>query len=151
MRDTVRMSDERGTGLVEALVATVLTAVGVLSVAALMGLGAKMQGSARMGSTAWAVATAEIERLRTLAPTDPQRMDGGSLTADVTPGAAGSEHFANRGLLHVRWRVENKGTACAPVGGIAGAPVECAKNLMVIAITPNGQALQARIDTVLFR
>jgi hypothetical protein len=137
---------ESGFGLVEALVATFITAVGVLSVAGLFLVGIRMQASATAGSTAWAVATAEVERIRTLAPTAPERLDGGSLAA---PGEA--NHWAQRGRLIVRWRIADKPDACAPIGGVPGAPVECAKDLQLIAITPDAQAIQARIDSVLFR
>ena len=136
---------ESGFGLVEALVATFITAIGVLSVAGLFLVGVRMQSSASAGSTAWAVATAEVERIRTLAPTAAERLDGGDLT---TPQ---QNHWAQRGRLIVRWRIANKPNACAPVGGVAGAATECAKDLQLIAITPDAQAIQARIDSVLFR
>jgi Tfp pilus assembly protein PilV len=136
---------ESGFGLVEALVATFITAVGVLSVAGLFLVGIRMQAIATAGSTAWAVATAEVERIRTLAPTAAERLDGGSLTAPE------ANHWAQRGRLTVRWRIANKPDACAPIGGVPGAPVECAKDLQLIAITPDAQAIQARIDSVLFR
>jgi len=143
--DTRTPSSERGFGLVEAMVATMVTTVGVLSVATLFLVGTRMQASATSGSTAWAVATAEIERVRTLAPTAAERLDGGSLTASV------QDHWAQRGRLIVRWRIINKPTACAPIGGVAGAAMECAKDIQLIAITPDAQAIQARIDSVLFR
>jgi Tfp pilus assembly protein PilV len=145
MGNTEGTTGETGFGLVEAMIATFITAVGVLSVAGLFMVGARMQASARMGSTAWAVATAEIERIRTLAPTAAERADGGSLTADQ------ANHWATRGLLRVRWVITNKGTLCAPIGGIAGAAAECAKDVQVIAITPDDHAIRARIDSVLFR
>ena len=140
-----RRRGDSGFGLVEALVATFITAVGVLSVAGLFLVGIRMQAIARAGSTAWAVATAEVERIRTLAPTAAERLDGGSLTAPEV------DHWAQRGRLTVRWRIANKPDACAPIGGVPGAPVECAKDLQLIAISPDAQAIQARIDSVLFR
>lgn len=136
---------DSGFGLVEALVATFITAIGVLSVAGLFLVGIRMQAIATAGSTAWAVATAEVERIRTLAPTAAERLDGGSLTVPE------SNHWAQRGRLIVRWRIANKADACAPIGGVPGAPVECAKDLQLIAISPDAQAIQARIDSVLFR
>lgn len=136
---------ESGFGLVEALVATFITAIGVLSVAGLFLVGVRMQATATAGSTAWAVATAEVERIRTLAPTAAERLDGGSLTVPEP------DHWAQRGRLTVRWRIANKPDTCAPIGGVPGAPVECAKDLQLIAITPDAQAIQARIDSVLFR
>ena len=136
---------DSGFGLVEALVATFITAVGVLSVAGLFLVGVRMQASATAGSTAWAVATAEVERIRTLAPTAAERLDGGSLTAPE------QDHWAQRGRLIVRWRIANKPDACAPIGGVPGAPTECAKDLQLVAIPSDRQAIQARIDSVLFR
>ena len=97
-----RRRGDSGFGLVEALVATFITAVGVLSVAGLFLVGIRMQAIARAGSTAWAVATAEVERIRTLAPTAAERLDGGSLTAPEV------DHWAQRGRLTVRWRIANK-------------------------------------------
>jgi hypothetical protein len=91
------------------------------------------------------VATAELERIRTLAPTAAERMDGGSLTGPEP------NHTAQRGRLTVRWRIENKPGVCAPIGGVPGAPAECAKDIQLIAISPNAHAIQARIDSVLFR
>jgi Tfp pilus assembly protein PilV len=139
------IGSESGFGLVEALVATFITAIGVLSVAGLFLVGVRMQASATAGSTAWAVATAEMERIRTLAPTAAERSDGGSLTT------SDENHSATRGRLTVRWRIQNKADACAPIGGVPGALTECAKDIQIIAITPNAQAIQARIDSVLFR
>jgi Tfp pilus assembly protein PilV len=143
--DIAASSGESGFGLVEALVATVITAIGVLSVAVLMMVGARLQQNSRAGSNSWALVTAEIERIRTLAPTNAQRADGGSLTANV------ANHSAMRGTTTLRWVITNKPTACAPVGGVAGAPIECAKDISVVAITNNSLAIRAQVDSVLFR
>jgi hypothetical protein len=151
---TARVAAEGGFGIVEAVMATGITAVGVLSVAALMMVGTQMQASSRMGSTAWAVATAEMERIRLLAPTQAERADGGSLTANVADHwrtVPIDRDFPARGVVTVRWEIADKPDACAPVGGIAGALLECAKDIRLIAITPNQHAIQARIDGVLFR
>jgi hypothetical protein len=139
-------SGESGFGLVEALIATFITAVGVLSVAVLMMVGARLQQNSRAGSNSWALVTAEIERIRTLAPTSLQRADGGSLD-----NSNDLNHSAIRGGTILRWRITNKADACAPVGGVEGAPLECAKNISVIAITPNTLAIRAQVDSVLFR
>jgi hypothetical protein len=146
-------SGESGFGLVEALVATVITATGVLSVAALMAVGARMQQNSKNGSNSWALVTAEIERIRTLAPTNPQRGNGGSLTNSFDPN-----HSAIRGTTTLRWVISDKVDPvtgllglCAPVGGVEGAPLECAKNISVVAITTDTQAIRAQVDSVLFR
>ena len=150
--DIASSSGESGFGLVEALIATVITAIGVLSVAVLMMVGARLQQNSRAGSNSWALVTAEIERIRTLAPTNPQRANGGSLGANVL------NHSAMRGTTTLRWVITDKldpGTGlpalCAPVGGVEGAPLECARNISVVAITPNSQAIRAQVDSVLFR
>jgi hypothetical protein len=151
--DIVPSSGESGFGLVEALVATVITAIGVLSIAALIAVGARMQLNARNGSNSWALVTAEIERIRTLAPTNPQRGNGGSLANSLD-----ANHSALRGTTTLRWVISEKldpGTGlpalCAPVGGVEGAPLECAKNISVVAITTNDHAIRAQVDSVLFR
>jgi Tfp pilus assembly protein PilV len=144
--DIPSSSGESGFGLVEALIATVITAIGVLSVAVLMMVGARLQQNARAGSNSWALVTAEIERIRTLAPTNPQRADGGSLANSLD-----ANHSAVRGTTILRWVISNKPDTCAPVGGVEGAPLECAKNISVVAITPNSQAIRAQVDSVLFR
>lgn len=143
--DIASSSGESGFGLVEALIATVITAIGVLSVAVLMMVGARLQQNSRAGSNSWALVTAEIERIRTLAPTNPQRANGGSLGANTL------NHSAMRGTTRLRWVITNKPDTCAPVGGVQGAPMECAKNISVVAITPNSQAIRAQVDSVLFR
>jgi Tfp pilus assembly protein PilV len=144
--DIAPSSGESGFGLVEALVATMITAIGVLSVAILMMVGARLQQNSRNGSNSWALVTAEIERIRTLAPTNPQRLDGGTLANSLD-----ANHSAMRGTTMLRWVITNKPDACAPVGGVEGAPLECAKNISVVAITPNVQAIRAQVDSVLFR
>jgi len=143
--DIASSSGESGFGLVEALIATVITAIGVLSVAVLMMVGARLQQNSRAGSNSWALVTAEIERIRTLAPTNPQRANGGSLGANTL------NHSAMRGTTTLRWVITDKLDTCAPVGGVQGAPMECAKNISVVAITPNSQAIRAQVDSVLFR
>lgn len=137
---------DAGFGLLEALISTFVTAVGVLSVAALFMIGARLQANATDGSNAVGLATWELERIRTLAPTAPERADGGSLTADV------ADHFVVRGRTTLRWTITNKPNACAPIGGVPGAAAECAKDIVVTAITPtNGQAVAPRVTSILFR
>jgi hypothetical protein len=153
MTHTMSSTDERGFGLVEAMIATLVTAVGVLSVAALMGLGARMQYNAKTGSAAVGLATWELERIRTLVPTAPERLDGGSLTANV------ANHWIMRGTTRLRWTIANRENPaapgvpalCAPQGGVPGAALECAKDIVVVAITPNEQDVPPRITSILFR
>jgi hypothetical protein len=138
-------SGEHGFGLIEALVATFVTAVGVLSVAALFIAGAKMQLNARNGSAAVGLATWELERLRALLPTAAERLDGGDLDADE------DDHWIMRGTTRLRWQITNKPEACAPAGGVPGAAMECAKDIVVVAITPNEQDVPPRVTGILFR
>jgi Tfp pilus assembly protein PilV len=138
-------SGERGFGLVEALVATLVTTVGVLSVAGLFIAGARMQLNSRNGSAAVGLATWELERIRTLLPTAAERLDGGDLAADV------ANHWIMRGTTRLRWVITNKADTCAPAGGVPGAAMECAKDIVVVAIPPNRQATQPRVTGILFR
>jgi hypothetical protein len=139
-------ASERGFGLIEALIATFVTAVGVLSVAALFMVGARMQLNARDSSNAIALVTAELERIRTLPPTAPGRLDGGSLADNTWPN-----HNALRGTTRLRWVITNKPLVCAPAGGIPGAPAECAKDIQMVAIAPNGQAVSPVLASILYR
>jgi hypothetical protein len=164
MTHTISSSDERGFGLVEATVATFITAIGVLSVAGLFLFGARMQFNSRTGSAAVGLATWELERIRNLVPTAPERLNGGSLTANVP------NYFVRRGqgcdpvnqpqfCTTLRWQISDVQApgapgvpaVCAPAGGIAGAPSECAKNIVVVAITPNQNDVSPRVTSILFR
>jgi hypothetical protein len=142
-----RTSAESGFGLVEALIATMMTAVGVLSVAVLFMVGARMQLNAKDGSTAVGLATWELERIRLLLPADAERADGGSLTADV------ANHFIVRGRTTLRWRIENIDDMCAPIGGVEtpGVAFECAKRIVVVAVSPNDKAVSPEVSSILFR
>jgi Tfp pilus assembly protein PilV len=142
MRD---FRNERGFGLVEATVATLITMVGVLAVAVLFLVGTRMQSNATNSSSTISLATAEIERIRTLRPSAAERADGGSLTADQP------DHFAMRGPIDVRWRITTRPTLCAPTGGVPGAALECARDITVVAISPNGQAIRAQLTSILWR
>lgn len=145
-------SGERGFGLIEAVVATFVTAVGVLSIAGLFVVSARMQLNARTGSASIGLATWELERIRTLVPTAPERTDGGSLTGTLVPN-----HFIWRGNTLLRWQISDvPGPGggpglCAPAGGVAGAVNECAKQIVVVAITPNEHDVPPRVTSYLFR
>jgi Tfp pilus assembly protein PilV len=136
---------ESGFGLVEATVATLMTMTGVLSVAVLFMVGSRMQSAATNSSSAVGLAAAELERVRMLAPSAAERANGGSLTANQ------QNHFAIRGRTTVRWQITQKATLCAPIGGVPGATLECAKDLAVVAISPDGHALQAQLTGILWR
>lgn len=139
------LRSDNGFGLVEALTATLITMTGVLSVAGLFMIGARMQSAATNSSGAVGLAAAEFERIRTLATTAPERANGGALTSNV------ASHFAMRGTTTLRWTITPKNTLCAPIGGVPGAATECAKDLVVVAISPNSHAIRAQLTGILWR
>ena len=134
-----------GFGLVEAAVATLMTMVGVLSVATLFLVGTRMQSAATNSSGAVSLAAAELERIRMLAPSAAERGNGGELTSNQ------ANHFAIRGRTTVRWQITQKNTLCAPMGGVPGATLECARDIVVVAISPNGHAIRAQLTGILWR
>jgi Tfp pilus assembly protein PilV len=136
---------ESGFGLAEAAVATLLTMVGVLSVATLFMVGSRMQSAARNSSSAVGLATAELERIRMLAPSAAERSNGGELTSNQP------NHFATRDRTTLRWQITQKNTLCAPIGGVPGATLECARDIVVVAISPNGHAIRAQLTGILWR
>lgn len=136
---------ESGFGIAEAAVATLITMTGVLSVAALFMIGARMQSVATTSSRAVGLAAAELERIRLLAPSAAERANGGELTSNV------ANHFATRGQTTLRWQITSKATLCAPIGGVPGAPLECARDIVVVAIPPDRHAGRARLAGVLWR
>ena len=75
---------QNGFSLIECLIAMVITTVGLLAVAGLIGIGVRLQTESRDAITANDFARAKIEELQTYAPTAAQRTRGGSLTSDVT-------------------------------------------------------------------
>jgi Tfp pilus assembly protein PilV len=136
---------ERGFGIVEAVTATLITMAGVLSVAALFMVGSRMQSAATNSSSAVGLAAAELERIRMLAPSAAERANGGELASNQP------NHWATRGRTTVRWQITQKNTLCAPIGGVPGAALECARDIVVVAISPNGHAIRARLTGVLWR
>jgi Tfp pilus assembly protein PilV len=139
------LKSESGFGIAEAAVATLITMAGVLSVAGLFLVGTRMQSAATNSSGAVGLATAELERVRLLAPTAAEREDGGELTSDEP------DHFATRGQTTVRWKITEKEDLCAPIGGVPGAALECAREIVVVAISPNSHAISAKLTGILWR
>lgn len=136
---------DSGFGLVEAAVATLITMAGVLSVATLFMVGSRMQSTATHSSGSVSLAAAELERIRMLAPSAAERANGGDLTSNQP------NHFAIRGKTTVRWQITQKNTLCSPIGGVPGATPECARDIVVVAISPNGHAIRARLAGILWR
>jgi hypothetical protein len=90
---------------------------------------------------------AQVEQIRMLPVTAPERAAGGSLVANV------ANHFALVAGATVRWTVAN-GPACGPVtwSGPPPVPIDCTKLVVVSAESNiNGQAMRQRIATTLWR
>jgi Tfp pilus assembly protein PilV len=136
---------EAGFSLAEALVSMAITAVGVLGVATLFGVGANMQLNTRDSSTSINLVIAEIERLRMLPVTAPERANGGSLTTDV------ANHFAVDDQVTTRWVIAD-GPACGPTTWSGTAPVvECTKHITAVAVSRNTRSIPARVEALLWR
>jgi Tfp pilus assembly protein PilV len=88
-----------GFSLVEVLVAMVVTVVCLLGVALLILYGTRLGSASRQAAVATALARAEIERLRVIPRSEPERQTGGSLSADV------AAHYRRQGRLTSRWVV----------------------------------------------
>lgn len=96
-------SPEAGFSLTEVIVALIVTTVGGLSMATLIGYGTRLQTTARDVTIAASAARQEFERLRTAAPLNAKRAVGGSLTADL---ANHSTTVQMQGMtFRVRWQV----------------------------------------------
>jgi hypothetical protein len=88
---------------------------------------------------------AEVERLRMMPPSQPERANGGSLTANV------ADHFVVRGTTTLRWTIAD-GPTCGPNQWLgAAAPVECTKIITVVGIGQNNRAMTPRIVSQLWR
>ncbi len=74
---------QAGFTLVEVLVAMLILIVGVLAVTIMMFYGVRLQTMSRDGTMATSLAKAQVEQLRVLPATAPERQDGGSLTNNV--------------------------------------------------------------------
>ncbi len=75
---------QNGFTLIECLIAMVITTIGLLGVAGLMGVGIRLQTESRDSIATNSFAKAKIEELQNYAPTATQRARGGSLTVNVT-------------------------------------------------------------------
>jgi prepilin-type N-terminal cleavage/methylation domain-containing protein len=95
-------TSESGFTLIEALVATVVLAVGLISVANLMVVAASSNAVASQATAATTVASQELERL-TAIPYD-QLVAGGDLDGD-TAGYFSDTDIAGAGIIHTRWLI----------------------------------------------
>lgn len=140
-----RYSDD-GFTLVEALVSTAFIAVAILGMATLMAVGTDMQADSRESSVATNLATAEMEWIRRLPPSAPQRQNGGDLANNVTG------YFVTRGRTTIRWTIAD-GPACGQVSWSgAGIVIECSKLVTVRAFTiGDARTTQATMQGILWR
>jgi prepilin-type N-terminal cleavage/methylation domain-containing protein len=97
---SANVSSESGFTLIEALVAVVVLAVGLISVANLMVVAAASNAVANQATAAATVASQELERLTAL-PYD-QLLEGGDLEGD-DPGYFSEINIPGAGVIHTRW------------------------------------------------
>ena len=95
---------EAGFSLIEAVIAMVITVVGLLAVEMLIVQSIRVQTFSRDASMANALARAQIETLRSLPRTNPQRVNGGRLTGDATTNPANYRNTTNARFTR-RWTV----------------------------------------------
>jgi Tfp pilus assembly protein PilV len=139
------MRNDAGFSLIESVISVAVVASGVLGVATLFIMGTGLQLNARDNTVATSLVVAEVERLRMLPPSNIERANGGSLTANA------ANHFAVRGTTTLRWTVAD-GPACGPVQWAGPtAPVECTKVVTIVGLGQNNRAMTPRIVTQLWR
>jgi Tfp pilus assembly protein PilV len=98
----IRLAGRRGEGgfsIVELLIAMLVTVTCLLGVALMMMYGTRLAAASREATLASAFARSELERIRLLPRSAPERQTGGQLGSDVP------DHFATRGRYTGRWQV----------------------------------------------
>ena len=105
VRQSGRLHDDRGFGLVESLISVGIAGTGLLAVAGLLASAASMQQRSRDGGRAGMAAMQQLEVLRMLPRTDARVQVGGSLTANVN-NSNGLLNVAPAGQVRVRWLVQ---------------------------------------------
>lgn len=94
---------QSGFTLIECLVAMVITTVGLLAAAGLIGVGIRLQTESRDAIAANAFARAKIEELQNYTPSATQRARGGSLTSNVANyNDSPDTRFRRRWLVETR-------------------------------------------------
>src|SRR5512140_1023189 len=76
-------SGEKGLTLIECAIALVVTTIGLLAVAQLLGVGIRLQTESRDSTAAGAFARSKLEELENYPPMEAHRARGGSLTTNV--------------------------------------------------------------------
>jgi prepilin-type N-terminal cleavage/methylation domain-containing protein len=94
---------QRGSTLIECLIAMVITTVGLLAAAGLIGVGIRLQTESRDAIAANALARAKIEELQNYLPSAAARARGGSLTTNVN-----SYHDSPDTRFRRRWLIETR-------------------------------------------
>lgn len=136
---------ESGFSLVEMLVATGIAAFGLAAIGSLIGYGIQLQANARASTLGVNLAVAELERLRSLPVAAAERANGGSLTANV------ASHFVVRGQTTIRWVIANGPSCGVPGFLVPTSPVECTKNVTVVAMPNTAMAARTTINGILWR
>lgn len=89
--------------MIECLIAMVITTIGLLASAGLVGVGIRLQTESRDAIAANALARAKIEELQNYAPNAAQRARGGSLTSNVVGYNDSTDwRFRRRWLVQTR-------------------------------------------------
>jgi hypothetical protein len=133
-----RRTDEAGFTLVEALIAIVVLVFGLVAITNLMIVAASSNSAGNQSSAATALASQELERLKSLPFTDAQLAPGGNLDGDVAgyfrdgDPASGADYDPNMrvegvGPFKVRWQIVQIGgdqqtryirVRAEPIGGL---------------------------------
>ena len=136
----ITLSQEKGSSLVEALVAAVIMSTAVVTMAQLLAIATATNQAARSGTVAMIVAEQKLEELRTVPWADLQPASSSTLQQDT------NGYFDQVGIYTRRWSVES-----------VSPNLDDARLLHVLVIAPRSGALSvgssrlrgaARIATV---
>lgn len=122
------LKKQNGFTLIECLVAMVITTIGLLAAAGLVGVGIRLQTESRDAIAANALARAKVEELQNYPPNAAQRARGGSLTTNVTGYNDSTDTRFRR-----RWLVETR-----PLD--AGVPAGTQR--VTVVVVPNTQGVR---------
>jgi len=100
---------EAGFTLVEALIAMVILAFGLIAVTNLLLVAATSNAVANQSTAATSIASQQLEQLKALPFTDAGLAPGGSLTTDSGSYFSDSD-MPGVGRIHTRWQITNVDT-----------------------------------------
>ncbi len=126
MNNSCKISEVSGFSLIECLIAMVITTIGLLAVAGLMGVGIRLQTESRDATAANSLARAKIEELQNYAPSAAQRVRGGSLTSNTA-----NYNDSPDARFQRRWQIETSPTD-------AGVPANTQKITVVLVANNKG-------------